>query len=83
MSLRREAAETPIEFARRVSSRRDVEGLDTLALLETQRIFGDGSIEPTDAAVAEHVAERVRTAVVADVDRRRRFAAMVGWERRN
>jgi transglutaminase-like putative cysteine protease len=82
-SLRRDAAETPLEFAQRVASRRDVEGLDTLARLETERIFGDGMIDPADAAVAEYVAERVRSTVVADVDRRRRFAAMVGWERRN
>jgi transglutaminase-like putative cysteine protease len=83
MSIRRGAAETPLEFAHRVSSRRDVEGLDKLARLETERIFGDGAIDPADAAVAEHVAERVRSNVVADVDLKRRLAAMVGWERRN
>jgi hypothetical protein len=83
MSIRRGVAETPIEFARRVSSGHDLEGLDTLARLETERIFGDGMIDPADATVAEHVAERVRTTVVADVDLRRRLAAMVGWERRN
>jgi transglutaminase-like putative cysteine protease len=83
MSIRRDAAETPLEFARRAATRRDLEGLDTLARLETERIFGDGSIDPADATVAEHVAARVRSSVVADVDRRRRFAAMVGWERRN
>jgi hypothetical protein len=83
MSIRQAPAETPLEFAHRVTTRRDVEGLDELARLETERIFGDGSMEPADAEVAEHVAALVRSTVVTDVDRRRRFAAMVGWERRN
>jgi transglutaminase-like putative cysteine protease len=86
MSIRPSTSETHHEFASRVAVSRDLDGevdLGPLADLETERIFGDGALDPSDADAAEHVAASVRTAVLARTDRRRRVAATVGWQRRD
>lgn len=75
--------ETPAEFAARVSRALDLPEIETLAGIETARIYSSGITEPDDAETAESIAQRTRAVAIAHTDSRSRAAHLVGWHHRN
>jgi transglutaminase-like putative cysteine protease len=78
IGLRPDAAETPVEFARRVDAQLHERVVEPLAVAETRRRFGLGTPSPAACDAARASADRVVEHVRSVTTRRQRVGTRIG-----